>query len=63
MSSLRKEVTKVQSQVVTKAAENFSFVRDTAADRWSNLPDRNSTVKLGKYLRAHKSIAAVCVAS
>ena len=64
MSSLRKEVTKLHSQVVTKAAESFSSVRDTAADRWSKRPDRNRNVKIGKYLRAHSAVdAAVGVAS
>ncbi len=64
MSSLCKEVTKLHSQVVTTAAESFSSVRDAAADRWSKIPHRNSTVKLGKYLRAHSAVdAAVGVAS
>ncbi len=63
MLSLRRDVTKLHSEVITTAAKSLSSVRDAAADRLSKVPDRNSTVKLGKDLRAHRSIAAVCVAS
>ncbi|DBA95850.1 TPA: hypothetical protein ACH3X1_001396 [Trebouxia sp. C0004] len=48
MSSFCKEVTKLHSQVVTTAAESLNPVSDAAADRWPKIPDRNSTVKLGK---------------
>ena len=58
MASLRKEVTKLHSQAITKADESFSSVRDSAADRWSKRPDRNRKVKLGKYLRAHSAVDA-----